>query len=243
MKRVVKILTASVLLALAACSKNDNVGYGMLHIGLNTDGFVVETTKATVSDYAEVPGKEDFIIEITDSYSTLIWDGRLTEYDPYMLFQAGTYKVTASYGDISEEGFAKPYFYGSQDIVIVGDETTEAVVTASLGNTIVKIECTERFKKYFSEYSFSLSRSGTKIMDIPDDDPRGVFLDGYSFTIDGVFVSEMRTYDFSKDFNRLNPATVYSIVFDIDNVGSTSINVIFNDTVEVIDLGDIELND
>lgn len=243
MKRVVKILTASVLLALAACSKNDNVGYGMLHIGLNTDGFVVETTKATVSDYAEVPGKEDFIIEITDAYSTPVWDGRLTEYDPYMLLQAGTYTLTASYGDISEEGFDKPYFYGSQDIVIVGDETTEAVVTASLGNTIVKIECTERFKKYFSEYSFSLSRSGTKIMDIPTDDARGVFLDGYSFTIDGVFVSEMRTYDFSKDFNNLNPATVYSIVFDIDNVGSTSIKVIFNDTVEVIDLGDIELND
>lgn len=243
MKKVVNILTASTLLAFAACSKDNNVGYGMLHIGLDTDGFVVETTKATVSDYAEVPGKEDFIIEITDAYLTPVWDGRLTEYDPYMLLQAGTYTLTASYGDISEEGFDKPYFYGSQDIVIVGDETTEAVVTASLGNTIVKIECTERFKKYFSEYSFSLSRSGTKIMDIPTDDARGVFLDGYSFTIDGVFVSEMRTYDFSKDFNNLNPATVYSIVFDIDNVGSTSISVIFNDTVEVIDLGDIELND
>ena len=48
MKRVVNILTASALLAFTACSKNDNVGYGMLHIGLNTDGFVVETTKATV---------------------------------------------------------------------------------------------------------------------------------------------------------------------------------------------------
>lgn len=243
MKRLVNLLSLSVLLAIVACSKNSNAGYGMLHIGLNTDGFVVETTKATVSDFAEVPVKEDFIVKITDSYSTLIWEGKVTEYDPYMLLQAGTYKVTASYGDISEEGYAKPYFYGSQDIVIVGDETTEAIVTASLGNTIVKIECTERFKKYFSEYSFSLNRAGTKIMDIPNDDSRGVFLDGYSFTVDGVFVSEMRTYEFSKDFSNLNPATVYSIVFDIDNIGSTTINVIFNDTVEVIDLGDIELND
>ena len=243
MKRLVHLLSLSVLLAIVACSKNQKVDNGRQNIGLEADAFVMETTKGYVSDYAQVPAKEDFIVKITDSYSTLIWEGKVTEYDPYMLLQAGQYKVEASFGDMSEEGVAKPYFFGSQDVTIVGDETTDVVVNASLGNTIIRIECTDQFKRYFSDYSFSISRSGTKIMDFPKDDQRGVFLDGYSFTVDGVFVSEMRTYGFSKDFNALNPATVYTLVFDIDNVGGTSINVIFNDTVEVIDLGDIELND
>ena len=48
---------------------------------------------------------------------------------------------------------------------------------------------------------------------------------------------------FTKDYTGLNEATAYTIVFDASNVGAGAITISFNNTVETVELGDLELND
>lgn len=243
MKNMIRTFALFSLLAVVACAKTQDAGYGYMQIVLNDDGYVTDRTRGSVSDYADMPAKEDFILALTDSYSSQVWSGRLSEWDPYMLLQAGTYMLSASSGSISEEGFGKPFFYGEAQVNVVGGETTDAVVKASLANTIIKIACTERFKRYYADYSFRLMRGTDEIVAFEKDDQRGAFVDGYGFELEGELTSEMKTSTFSREFNGLNPATAYTITIDIDNVVETSIIVKFNDTVEIVDLGDLELND
>ena len=48
---------------------------------------------------------------------------------------------------------------------------------------------------------------------------------------------------FSRDYTGLAPATAYNMVFDIAGVGNGAVTVTFNNTVETVELGDVELND
>ena len=67
--------------------------------------------------------------------------------------------------------------------------------------------------------------------------------DGYKVTFSGSIVSGGKTLTFSKDYSNLKAATAYTMLVDAANVGNSTITVTFNDTVETIELGDIELND
>jgi hypothetical protein len=210
---------------------------------LTGDYQIADQTRSNVSQYTTLPSSEDFTITITDASSASVWAGKLSDWDSATLLKAGNYKVTATYGDIEDEGFDKPFFTGTTDFTIAGAQTAEVAVNVSLGNTIIMIGCSENFRNYYKDYTFRLTRNGSEIVTFARDENKAAFVDGYKFTIEGTLVSETRTYTFSKDFASLDQATAYTIMFDASNIGGASITITFNDTVETVDLGDIELND
>jgi hypothetical protein len=200
-------------------------------------------TKSNVSDYTALPAVGDFTITILDESSSQFWAGKISEWDSSTPLPAGNYTVNASYGDIEDEGFDKPYFTGTQTFAVKGGETSSVSVPVALGNTIIKVSCSEYFKKYYSDYTFRLTRGTAEIATFVKDETKAAFVDGYKIKVEGVLQGELKTYSFEKEYTGLDEATAYTLNFDAPNVGGSTITISFNDTVETVELGDYELND
>lgn len=73
----------------------------------------------------------------------------------------GSYLLEAFYGNEGDEGYAKPYYYGSQNLSVLENKSTPVSVTASLANAIVTVRYSEAVQKYFTSCKAALhSASG-----------------------------------------------------------------------------------
>ena len=243
MKHLKVFIIAMILCAVSACTKNQETGSGQVLFEVASRLDVVDVTKSAVSDYTALPSAGDFNITIKDSKSEFVWSGKISEWLPSTLLTAGAYTVDASYGSIEEEGFDKPYFVGSQNFTVKGGSSVSVSIPVSLGNTIVRVVCSESFRNYYKDYTFTIKRNGTDIAVFERDVTMAAFIDGYMFQIEGVLKSETKTQNFSAEYKNLDEATAYTLNFDAPNVGGSSITISFNDMVEEIDLGNYELND
>ncbi len=244
MKRTIKAFAlglAALSLALS-CNKSSEGEEGMVSFQISQDEEIALVTKSSVSSYTSLPSPEDFTLVIVNSS-----DETIPVSDPKGLttLPAGNYTVKASYGSAEVEGFDKPYFYGEQSFAVTGGQTTNVAVKAKLGNAIVKFEYTDSFRKYYTDYSFTLSTgSGTQIA-FPSTETRAAFVDAYLIRVKGSLTSQAgKTQEFpEKEYKGLDAATCYTLEFDASNVGSSTVTISFNDTVEDVDLGETELND
>lgn len=243
MKQLKTIMCVMALSAAFACTKSQTDGSGQVSFEISGKYEVTDQTRSNVSDYTTLPSTGDFMISVSSTSSAYSWNGKISEWDSSASLPAGNYKVTADYGSLSEEGFDKPFFTGSSDFAIIGGQVTSVPVSVSLGNTVVLVRCTDSFKNYYKDYSFELTRSGSTLATFAKGENKGAFVDGYRFTLEGTVAGPTKTQTFSKEYTSLNEATAYTFLFDVSNVGGSTITVTFNDNVETIDLGDVELND
>lgn len=243
MKHLKTIFSVLALIAAISCTKSQTEGNGRVAFAVSSNDIVADMTKSNVSDYTALPAAGDFTITILDESSSQFWSGKISEWDSSTPLPAGNYTVNASYGDIEDEGFDKPYFTGTQNFAVKGGETSSVSVPVALGNTIIKISCSEYFKKYYSDYTFKLTRGTVEIATFVKDETKGAFIDGYKIKVEGTLTGELKTYSFEKEYSGLDEATAYTLNFDAPNVGGSTITISFNDTVETVELGDYELND
>ena len=243
MKHLKTIFGVLALIAAVSCTKSQTEGNGRVAFAVSSNDVVADMTKSNVSDYTALPAAGDFTITILDESSSQFWSGKISEWDSSTPLPAGNYTVNASYGDIEDEGFDKPYFTGTQNFAVKGGETSSVSVPVALGNTIIKVSCSEYFKKYYSDYTFKLTRGAAEIATFVKDETKGAFIDGYKIKVEGTLTGELKTYSFEKEYTGLDEATAYTLNFDAPNVGGSTITISFNDTVETVELGDYELND
>lgn len=239
MKRTVLILIAAAATLAISCAKQDKTG-GSVSFSL-MEGAVAEVlTKGSVSDYAALPAAADFSLTVKNSLGATIYDGRLGAWNEDAPLAAGNYSAVVKYGDPSQEGPGKPCFEGSSNFGVLGGQTTNVKVTVNLGNCIVKIECTDAFKKYFPQRSFIIttpeSASGFTYGD------QAVFV-AYQWSVTGTLKTQTGAdYALPERTFKGDAATCYTVKYDVSNVGGVTITISFNDNVETVVLGDIELN-
>lgn len=243
MKHLKTILSVLALMLAVSCTKSHVEGNGHVSFALSSDLEIADQTKSSVSQYTALPASGDFSLTITNAESATVWTGKLSDWDSATLLPAGTYSVSAVYGSLETEGFDKPYFTGSADFTVVDEQTTDVSIKVSLANTVILVSCTDSFRNYYQDYNFNLVRNGQTIASFAKGETRAAFVDGYRISVEGTVTGPAKTQSFTKDYSNLKAATAYTIVFDAGNVGGSTITVSFNNTVETIDLGDIELND
>ncbi len=240
-----KTMACIVALAVMAvsCSKHQDGQGARVSFSVDTDLQVTEVTRSNVSDYTALPEAGKFTIVVTDHNDDEIYNGLLEAYNQSTSLNAGNYTVKASYGSTSDEGFEKPCFEGSKTFSITGGETENVEIPVSLTNTIIRVACTERFKAYYTDYSFKVKTgSGTEI-DFPKGEDRGAFIDAYSFTVTGSLTNQGgKAQTFTKNYTSLKPKACYTLKFDVSNLGTGAVTVTFDDTVEDADLTDFDLN-
>lgn len=99
-----------------------------------------------------------------------------SEFSDPVSVPVGKYTLEAWYGDLETEGFEKPYYYGSSSLTVEENRTTPVSVTATLANSMVRVEMSDMFRNYFASYSLTLrSELGNEIA-YPDGETRSVYL-------------------------------------------------------------------
>lgn len=234
------VLTVFVALS---CTKNQSDDFGQVVFVVSSDEIVADQTKSNVSDYTQLPSKADFSMVIKDAESSVVFNGKVADWNSATKLNEGTYSVEVSYGDLETEGFDKPYFYGSANFTVVGGETKTVTVNVKLENTIVRVVCSDSFKNYFLDYTFRLTRGNTEIVTFAKTETRAAFIDGYMFNLEAEIQGETKTYSITREYKNLDVATAYTLAFDVTNVGGAGITITFNNEVETVELGDYELND
>lgn len=244
MKHLKTLIGGLILVAAVSCAKEqpDDSGQVTFEISSNQEMEVI-TKDSNVSDYTTLPSVQDFILTIFDATSAQVWTGKVSEWDPTTPLVEGDYTVTASAGSLEDEGFDKPYFFGTQAFTVVGEETKLVSISVYLANTAVKVECSQNIRNYYKDYSFKLTRQGVTLATFAKDDIRAAFVEGYRITLEGTLVTETKTQTFTQEYQMLDEKTLYTMYIDVPNVGAASVEITFNNTVETVELGDYELND
>lgn len=243
MKHLKTILSVFVLLLAVSCEKNKSEESGQVTFDLSGNWDITEVTKSNVSDYVTLPSAADFTITILDAASAQVASCKISEWDEATELNAGDYTVTATYGSVTDEGFDKPFFTGTQTFTVTGGETVAVSVPVSLGNTIFKIASSQYFDNYYTDYTIKLTRDGRDIVTFSKGETKAAFIDGYKVTVEGTLESETGTKTFSVEYTGLETATAYTYSMDVTNVGGSTISITFNDAVETVELSDCELND
>lgn len=239
-------MTGMLALALlsVSCSRHLNDSEGNVFFSVDADSTVEVVTRSNVSDYTTLPDAGDFTIVIANGNGDEVYNGRLDGYNTSTALKSGNYSVKATYGNVSDEGFGKPCLSGEKTFSVTGGSTVSVAIPVSLANSIVKVECTDRFKSYYTDYSFTVKTGAGTEISFPKGEARAAFVDAYTISVSGTLTNQGgKTQNFSKDYKALATKTCYTIKFDVSNVGGNSITVSFDDTVEDVGLVDIDLND
>lgn len=245
MKHLKTLLGLLVLLGALSCTKTRlSLEGSAITFAVSPSYDLIEVTKGNLSDYTVLPQASDFDLVITDDSGAGFWSGKLSDWDPATKIPAGDYIATATYGDLDIEGFDKPYFEGKAEFSVKGAETSDVSIPVSLANTIIKIECNDMFKNYYTEYEFKLFRGSTDIAVFDKGEVRGAFVDGYKVSISGLFKTATGVEKtFEHEYTNLDAATAYTMQFELANAGGSSVTIRFNNDVETVTLEDVELND
>lgn len=243
MKRTIISAALAFIAFLTSCTKQGESQDGGVRIALAPLTDIVDvTTKSNVSDFTTLPQAKDFKVEITDSRDNVTPVANIGD---VVTLPAGNYSASAVYGSLSDEGFDKPCFKGTQTFTVTGGQTGDVKITVKLAGSIVRFAFTENFVNYYSDYTFTLTTGNNTVISVPKNETRAVFMDAYQFKVKGELTNQAgKVQSFSeKEFKNLAPATCYTLKFDASNVGGSSITISFDDTVVDADLIDVDLND
>ena len=160
--------------------------------------------------------------------------------------RVGNYTVVADMGNPEVEGFDQPYYSGSKDIHLEKGDNVDVELECKLANSILKINYTDNFKKYFSTYSSYVSTSKGNTVEYVQDETRGAYLASGEVT---VYVKAKKTGANEATLNvgkyTLNPQYEYALTLDVD-VSKAVMTVTFSEDINEepisIDISDASLN-
>lgn len=254
------ILLCLLVSALSSCSKDSysNLGEaGSFSMNIQTSNEIIgqigETRAASEGESAEeavVPDVNDFSVSVSAQGETVLsWDSyRVMSEEDNVELRPGVYVAKAWYGDVSEEGFGKFYFEGSQNFTVKRGENTPVTVTCYLGNAQLTIDYTDDFKDYFSEsYSAEvISALGNTVEYVRDESRSAYFAPGnLSVNVSVKKPGQAQEANYEVKSFQAEPRHAYTLTLDVD-VSSATMTVDFSEEVSeesvTFDVSDEALN-
>ena len=160
--------------------------------------------------------------------------------------RVGNYTVFADLGNPEVEGFEQPYYSGSKDIHLDKGENVDVDLECKLANSILKINYTENFKKYFSTYSSYVSTSKGNTVEYVQDETRGAYMASGEVAV-YVKAKKMGANEATLNVGKytLNPQYEYALTLDVD-ASNAIMKVTFSENWEdesvIINVSDAALN-
>lgn len=255
MKRLFTIASFAALM-LVSCDKPSNElgaeGEGSVAITCGTSTEVTAITRAelTTEVSCTTPAIEDFSLTIDGVSMNYTADyAAVAEFNDSYLYK-GTYKATVASGDVTVEGYDKAAFVGEAEFEVKAREHTNVEITATIANSLVKVEVTDQFKSYFpGGYSLTLTTAQGNDFDVTAQSEL-LFVAPTSFVVNGsatkqpnqsgaegvtVALPELKC-------ESLQPRTIYNVTFDVSTAGQATLTITLNESlVESVEI-DEELN-
>ena len=259
LKKKVILIYSLLSLIFVSCSKEDATRSGEMGtftMSLNATSEVIGLNDKSRADQETgkeealvLPDVNDFSVSISSLGEQVCgWSSYKDMCEEEMPeLRVGTYQVKAWYGDVSKEGFELPYFEGNQEFSIKKNETTPVEVTCYLGNAQVKVNYTDEFKNYFSDYSAVIATSLGNEVEYVKDETRAAYFSP------GELIAKVKVKKSGQSTEAVYQAKVftaesrhiYTLTLDVD-AGSATMTVSFSEDVageEVrFDVSDAALN-
>jgi len=171
--------------SMVSCSDNyspttDMDGQLVVSVDLNKDVVASASNKQASSESradAQSVSASDLSLKLTSESGSFsrTWE-KASDFSEPVTVPVGKYTIEAYYGALEDEGFEKPYYHGSSTLTVEENRTTPVSVSASLANSMVRVEMSDMFRDYFASYSLTLrSELGNEIA-YPDGETRSVYL-------------------------------------------------------------------
>lgn len=154
-KYILSILSIVLLISISSCheEKTATGGQGYLYLGIEKN-VTMQTKAAEVNPIISVA-----ILNAAEDTVKFIADYEAEKASEGILLDAGAYDVVVSSGKKDSAAFDLPYFYGETACEIKTNQVTSAKVTCKIANTKVTVDYSDDFKKYFTDYSTTISNS------------------------------------------------------------------------------------
>ncbi|MDE5643138.1 MAG: DUF4493 domain-containing protein [Muribaculaceae bacterium] len=240
------MLPALVAVAMTACSAEDSPladGTGRIapEVGLDTEVAAARSARAADGDITA----ENLVLALTSadgSYSNS-WNG-VSAFPLDEKFKTGDYTMTASYGALEDEGFEKPFYFGSTDLKVTENNTTHVSLTAQLANSMVSVEYSDNFKDYMSDWSSELHATGGEYIFYAKDETRPAYLRPGATTVNVSITKPNGTKATLQAANfTTEPRHHYHVTVDLrQGAGDAVLVVHFDESVDQEDI-EIELSD
>lgn len=242
----IKLLFAAavaVTLMFTSCSKDDGQGidgYGEIKASFTADYGVKPSRSESRANKVDVitPDIANFYVHLKkdDGSYEKTWSS-VGEFPTTQKFLVGNYTMEAYYGALDDEGFNKPYFYGSTKFAVNDDETAEPSITATLANTMVTLEYTDAFKNYFPDYKTTIHSAGGTYIDFVKGETRAAYVKPGTISMEMQLTkTNGQTVKFEPaEITDAAPRTHYNITFDVNGgeVGDATLKITFDTTTEV----------
>lgn len=261
-KNVLKGVALSLLLgaATAGCSDEWSIaGNGAGRIDLTVD---LSTAPVTASTAKHAPSRAPIKTEVTaDKLSLTLtalqrqfsqtWASVAEFANPEDGFITGRYTLEAYYGTDADEGYGKPYYYGSQELEVKNASTTEVSVTATLANSIVAVEYTDAFKNFMTSYGAKIHSEGGAYFDWNESASDDLYVRPGEVTLSVSFAKpgSSETVELEAARFTAKPRYRHTVTVDVNGgaVGKAeSLVITFDDTVDqkevVLDISDAYLS-
>ena len=243
-----KILFAIALAVVAtACNKDvepasATADKGTLAVCLAATGEVAAdggVTKVTV------PAHDSFNMTIAEMDGTELYSGTLGEWDATTLYDAGEKRIRLWSGDMTIEGYDKPYFEGTATATVRGyGLATDVEVAVEVANAAIAIETTELFDKYFRTASFHVETANTPAGIDYDASAGLLFVAPAAVTVCCAAEGPTGTkYELRQTTPVLQPQKRNIVRFDMQSAGNVVVNIEFNNEIIATEIIEVELND
>lgn len=221
---------------------------GKLLVSVDLDKDVVASAsnkQASPESRAEAQSvsASDLSLKLTSESGSFsrVWE-KASDFNEPVTVPVGKYSIEAYYGVLEDEGFEKPYYYGSSTLTVEENRTTPVSVTASLANSMVRVEMSDMFRDYFASYSLTLrSELGNEIA-YPDGETRPVYLAPGQVTASITITKQNGTTATlePKSFTA-EPRHSYLLKFDI-NSGEAGDGILVLTYDDMTDMEDVEID-
>ena len=255
MKKLLFMVFATALTV--GCQNGDleiigNSGEGYIAINASTSGAVQTKAEAEAGITLDTPAVSDFSLLITGEANgfSKSWNSISDYKSEDERFVKGNYTVAIEYGNVTEEGYNKPYFYGEVVAPVPDRNKTVAVeVVATVGNAIVEIATTENFRGYFPTYEFKM-KTATNEFELVENNSEYLFIAPQAnVTIDCNCIrqSNLATGKYealpTQTIPEVKARTRYIVTYDLERAGKVNVTVKLNDTIIGTHDIDVELNE
>ena len=241
-----KIIFAIALAVVAtACHRGEEPAaaeQGTLAVRLATTGAVNDESGVTP---VAVPDVQSFGLLISEPSGEELYRGTVGESDATTLYDMGDKLVRIWSGDITVEGYDKPYFEGEATVTVQGyGIATDVQVDVAVANAALAIETTELFDGYFRTAEFIVETAHNPSGIAYDATAGLLFVAPAAVTVRCIAEGPTGTkYDLRQTTPLLEPQRRNIVRFDMQTAGNVQLNISLNDEVIATEVIEVELND
>lgn len=168
-KYIFSILSLLFLIGITSCNEEKNAtnGQGYLYLGIEKN--------VTLQTKAVDPVLAVAILNAAEDTVKYIADFEAEKADEGILLDAGSYQIVVASGKKDSAAWELPNFYGKTECEIKTNQVTSAKVTCKIANTKVTVDYSDDFKKYFTDYSTTVSNSSGSLTYVKGETRGGYF--------------------------------------------------------------------